>query len=160
MAAVTICRDFGAPQNKVLSLFPLFPHLFAMKWWDRMPWSLFSECWILSQLFQSHFFTVISFLTGHLIFFFFLTSLCWVLIVAHKVFNLCCSRWDLVPWPGIEAQPLYWECRVLATGPPGNSLANFFNVIKYTERTIYHLNHFKIQWRLVHSQYCAMATTV
>ena len=20
-------------------LFPLFPHLFAMKWWDRMPWS-------------------------------------------------------------------------------------------------------------------------
>ena len=30
MAAVTICSDFGAPQNKV-SLFPLFPHLFAMK---------------------------------------------------------------------------------------------------------------------------------
>ena len=25
------------PQN--LSLFPLFPHLFAMKWWDWMPWS-------------------------------------------------------------------------------------------------------------------------
>ena len=22
-----------------LSLFPLFPHLFAMKWWDWMPWS-------------------------------------------------------------------------------------------------------------------------
>ena len=31
----------------------LFPHLFAMKWWDRMPWSLFSECWVLSQLFHS-----------------------------------------------------------------------------------------------------------
>ena len=30
MAAVTICSDFGAPQNS-LSLFPLFPHLFAMK---------------------------------------------------------------------------------------------------------------------------------
>ena len=27
------------PQNKSLSLFPLFPHLFAMKWWDWMPWS-------------------------------------------------------------------------------------------------------------------------
>jgi len=27
------------PQNKSLSLFPLFPHLFAMKWWDKMPWS-------------------------------------------------------------------------------------------------------------------------
>ena len=33
MAAVTICSDFGAPQNS-LSLFPLFPHIFAMKWWD------------------------------------------------------------------------------------------------------------------------------
>ena len=30
---------FGAPQNKNISLFPLFPHLFAMKWWDQMPWS-------------------------------------------------------------------------------------------------------------------------
>ena len=26
------------PQNS-LSLFPLFPHLFTMKWWDQMPWS-------------------------------------------------------------------------------------------------------------------------
>ena len=26
-------------------------HLFPMKWWDRMPWSSFSECWALSQLF-------------------------------------------------------------------------------------------------------------
>ena len=25
----------------------------AMKWWDRMPWSLFFECWVLSQLFHS-----------------------------------------------------------------------------------------------------------
>ena len=31
MTAVTICSDFGAPQNKSLSLFSLFPHLFAMK---------------------------------------------------------------------------------------------------------------------------------
>ena len=29
MAVVTICSDFGAPQNKSLSLFPLFPQLFA-----------------------------------------------------------------------------------------------------------------------------------
>ena len=28
-------------------------HLFAMKWWDQMPWSQFSECWVLSQLFHS-----------------------------------------------------------------------------------------------------------
>ena len=31
MAAVTICSDFGAPQNFGALLFPLFPHLFAMK---------------------------------------------------------------------------------------------------------------------------------
>ena len=36
-----------------LSLFPLFPHLFAMKWLDRMPWSQFIECWVLSHLFYS-----------------------------------------------------------------------------------------------------------
>ena len=27
------------PQNNSLSLFPLFPQLFAMKWWHQMPWS-------------------------------------------------------------------------------------------------------------------------
>ena len=42
------------PQNKVWH-FPLFPHLFAMKWWDQMPWSSFSECWALSQLSLSSF---------------------------------------------------------------------------------------------------------
>ena len=31
-------------------LFPLFSHLFAMKWWDRMPWSQFSECWVFLSL--------------------------------------------------------------------------------------------------------------
>ena len=24
-----------------------------MKWWDHLPWSLFSQCWVLSQLFHS-----------------------------------------------------------------------------------------------------------
>ena len=42
-----------SPRKLSLSLFPLFPHLFAMKWWDQMPWSSFSECWIFSQLFHS-----------------------------------------------------------------------------------------------------------
>ena len=49
MAAVTICSDFEAQKNKVWHCFYLFP----MKWWDRMPWSSFSECWDLSQLFHS-----------------------------------------------------------------------------------------------------------
>ena len=39
--------------KKIKSLFPLFPHLFAMKWWDHMPWSSFFECWVLSHLFHS-----------------------------------------------------------------------------------------------------------
>ena len=41
MAAVTIHSDFGAQEEKNLSLLPLFPLLFAMKWWDWMPWSWF-----------------------------------------------------------------------------------------------------------------------
>ena len=49
MAAITICSDLGAPKNKVSDCF----HMFAMKWWDRMPWSSFFECWVLSQLFHS-----------------------------------------------------------------------------------------------------------
>ena len=36
MAAITICSDFGAQNNKV-SQFPLFPRLFAMKWWNWLP---------------------------------------------------------------------------------------------------------------------------
>ena len=31
----------------------------AMKWWDRIPWSLFFECWFLSQLFLFSSFTFI-----------------------------------------------------------------------------------------------------
>ena len=50
MAAITICGDFGAQKNKVWHCFHCF-HLFPMKWWDQMPWSSFSECWALSQLF-------------------------------------------------------------------------------------------------------------
>ena len=41
------------PPKLNLSLFPLFLQLFTMKWWDQMPWSSFSKCWALSQLFHS-----------------------------------------------------------------------------------------------------------
>ena len=44
---------FWSPRKWSLSLFPLFPHLFAMKWWDWMPWSYIFECWVVSQLFHS-----------------------------------------------------------------------------------------------------------
>ena len=36
MAAVTICSDFGAQENKVCHCLHFLPLLFAMKWWDRM----------------------------------------------------------------------------------------------------------------------------
>ena len=32
---------------------------YLTKWWDRMPWSQFSECWVLSQLFPLSCFTFI-----------------------------------------------------------------------------------------------------
>ena len=35
------------PKIKSLTV-SMFPYLFAMKWWDWMPWIYFSECWILS----------------------------------------------------------------------------------------------------------------
>ena len=35
-----------------LSLLPLFSHLFAMKWWECLPWLRFFECCVSSQLFH------------------------------------------------------------------------------------------------------------
>ena len=46
---------FWNPRKESLSLFPLFPCLFAMKRWNQMPWSLFFQCWVLSWLFHSPF---------------------------------------------------------------------------------------------------------
>ena len=52
MVSVTICSQWrclgpflGTQENK-MSRFPFFPHLFAMKWWNQMPWSQFF--WMLS----------------------------------------------------------------------------------------------------------------
>ena len=39
MTAVTNPQWFWSPRKENLSLFPLFPHRFAMKWWDWMPWA-------------------------------------------------------------------------------------------------------------------------
>ena len=43
------------PRKINLSLFPFFLHLFAMKWWDLMPWSNFFEYWVLNQIFTLFF---------------------------------------------------------------------------------------------------------
>ena len=37
MAAVTVCSDFGAQENKICHCFLFFSLLFTMKWWDQMP---------------------------------------------------------------------------------------------------------------------------
>ena len=37
--AVSLSTVIWEPKEKSPSLFPLFPHLFAMKWWDQLPWS-------------------------------------------------------------------------------------------------------------------------
>ena len=36
-------------RKESLLLFPLFPHIFAIKSWDQMTWSSFLECWVLCQ---------------------------------------------------------------------------------------------------------------
>ena len=53
------------------------------------------------------------------IFFFFLIFiwLHWVLVVACRIFDLCCVLQEQGSNPG----PLYWDCGVLATGPPSKS---------------------------------------
>ena len=33
------CTVSLEPKKQMSLFFPLFPHLFAMKWWDQMPWS-------------------------------------------------------------------------------------------------------------------------
>ena len=42
----------GPKERKSITI-SIVSHLFAMKWWDQMPWSLFFECWVLSQLSHS-----------------------------------------------------------------------------------------------------------
>ena len=41
--------------------------------------------------------------------------------LSMHMWTLSCGMWNLVPWLGIEPRLAAWECRVLATGPPGKS---------------------------------------
>ena len=47
----SLSRWFWSPRRSVTV--STFSSLFAMKWWDWMPWSLCFECSVLSQLFHS-----------------------------------------------------------------------------------------------------------
>ena len=44
-----------------------------------------------------------------------------IIFIYLTVPGLSCCVWDLVPWPGIEPRPLYWEHRDLISGPSGKS---------------------------------------
>ena len=65
MAAVTIGSDFGAQENN-LSVFPLFPHLFAMKWRDLM-----LDLSFLNVKFKAKFFTLLFHFHQEALWFFF-----------------------------------------------------------------------------------------
>ena len=52
----------------------------------------------------------------------------WVLYCSMQ--TLSCGMWNLVPWPGIESGPLYWEHEVLATGPQGKSQRAWFLIVE------------------------------
>ena len=51
MAAVTIHSNFGAWENKICDYFHFSPLLFAMKWWNQIPWSYFFVFVFLSQFY-------------------------------------------------------------------------------------------------------------
>ena len=48
-----ICIDSGAQENEIWHCFHFFPTYFHWSDETPMPWSLFFECWVLSQLFHS-----------------------------------------------------------------------------------------------------------
>ena len=57
------------------------------------------------------------------IYFYLFIWLSWVLVVACRIFELlvvACGIW--FPEQGLNLDPLQWEHRVLATGPPGKSM--------------------------------------
>ena len=54
--------------------------------------------------------------------FFLFLFLIWPHLMAYRI---------LVHQPGIESGPRQWKCRVLTTGPPGNSLVSLLNFSHY-----------------------------
>ena len=67
LPAATVHSEFGTQENKICHFAPLFPHLFYVKLWDRIPWSLF-ECWVLSRLFLCPLFSLTKRLFSSLLF--------------------------------------------------------------------------------------------
>ena len=81
-------------------------HLFDMKWWDWMSWSLFFECWVLSQHFHSslsHSSRGTRVPLRFLFFFFFFFSFFFLVIyfLNFKIFNsyMHSQTWTPLPLP-------------------------------------------------------------
>ena len=91
--------------------------------------TLFFKQLIISQLIYNDIFTFRKFLYSlqiqFLLFLFHCLFFCPNWIFFFFFFGLATSCRMLVPQPGIKPGPLQCKCRVLTTGPPGNSLEHF-----------------------------------
>ena len=80
-------------------------------------------CWTLFHVFINHFYIFLCEVAVQIFWPFFKNLFIWLCQVSVATWwDLCCSLWDLVPWPGIEPRHLHWEHGVLTAGPPGKSL--------------------------------------
>ena len=57
-----------------------------------------------------------------------------LIFICLVVLSLSCNMWNLVSCPGPEPGPLRWECKVLATRPPGKSLLFWFVVLPHSDK--------------------------
>ena len=52
-------------------------------------------------------------------------------MAAQGIFDLCCSMWDLVPWPGIRSKLPALGAQISATEPLGKSPYYIFRVLGF-----------------------------
>ena len=71
------------------------------------------------------------FLSSHLKNYLFI-QLCWVLLVACRIFDLHCGMWDLVPWPGIEPGPPALGMQSQPLDPQESPSSCHFNILLMT----------------------------
>ena len=107
----------------ILEIFQTFSSLLYLLWWSVISdlWCYYCKkittCWRLrwwSAFFSNKIFFLFLFLKNIYLF----VWLCWVLLVACRIFQL----WHV----GLNPGPLHWDRGVLATGPPSKSLFFFF----------------------------------
>ena len=86
-----------------------------------------------------------------------------VLGLSCSMWTPSCGMWDLVPWPVIEPDCLFWEHGVLATGWPGKSPAYIIILwqMKGEEETVisHTLAPTAFNWKRPHTFYCPKRVT-